>query len=103
MGFVKNYQALATNSKRKVLLELVEAALGSIQPEEVFHQNLSLMGDILKIKDKSLELLGYERIFLLGFGKGSAKNALFLEKTLAEKLTEGFVIDVSPEKFSKIE
>ncbi|KKR51334.1 MAG: Glycerate 2-kinase [Candidatus Curtissbacteria bacterium GW2011_GWA1_40_16] len=103
VGFIKNYQQLATGNGRKVALELIEAAFLSIQPEIVIGQNFSLQGGTLKIRDKTYELSAYEHIYLLGFGKGSARNSLLVEKALGENLSGGYVIDVSEEKFSKIE
>lgn len=103
VGFIKNYQSLATNNRRKIALELLEAAFLSIQPETVFSQNFSLQDMTLKVQDKIYKLSSFEHIFLLGFGKGSARNSLFVEKVLGENLTGGYVIDVTPEKFSKIE
>jgi len=103
VGFIKNYQQLATNDRRKIALELIEAAFISIQPEEIFRQNFSLQGNTLKIKDKVYELSTFEHVYILGFGKGSARNSLLIEKVLGENLTGGYVIDVTEEKFSKIE
>lgn len=102
MGFVKNYDALATSEERKVSLDLIEAAFESIQPEHVLSKNFSISGNQLNIKDKIVDLDNFEKIFLLGFGKGSAKISSIIEKTLGDKLSEGFVIDVVSEEFSKI-
>jgi len=91
MGFIKNYNELATTPQRKIVLELIETALESIQPEKVL-ENFSIE-----------DLDKYERVFLIGFGKGSAKISSILEKKLEDKLTEGYVIDVTPGEFSKIQ
>ena len=62
-----------------------------------------LNGEKLKVLDKEINLSVYERVFLLGFGKGSAKSAAIIEKILGDKLTGGYVIDVAREEFAKIE
>jgi len=90
MGLIKNFDRLATTPERKIVLEIIEAALESIQPEKVL-ENFSVK-DIEKHKN----------IYLIGFGKGSAKISGIIEKRLGEKLTEGYVIDVTPDHFSKI-
>lgn len=103
MRYIKNYDQLATNDNRKVVLELAEAAFASIAPQEVFKQNLSLTDNILKIQDQTYDLTKFDRIFLVGFGKGSAGNAKRIEQTLGEHLTEGYVNDVvEDEHFQKI-
>ncbi|HVZ67172.1 MAG TPA: DUF4147 domain-containing protein [Patescibacteria group bacterium] len=101
--FIKNYHDLAITPERKIILKLVEAALESIQPEEVFKKNIHLDQDTLSIVNHEYDLNNYERIFILGFGKGSAGNSLLLEKLLGKRLTAGYVIDTEGEKFKKIE
>ena len=103
MGVIKNYNSLNTNENRKIALDLIEAALASITPEEVFKTNFSLEDNILKLDDKTFNLDAYNRIFLVGFGKGSAQMCQIIEKDLGEKLTTGYDIDVidSP-NFNKI-
>src|SRR5664279_6493638 len=103
MGYVKNYDTLATNDNRKVVLDLIEAAFTSVAPQEVFKQNFSLNGDILKIQDNTYDLSKFDRLFLLGFGKGSAGNCKILEELLGDKVTDGYVIDVvEDEHFKKL-
>src|SRR5436305_1749161 len=94
MRFIKNYDTLASNDNRKVVLELIETALAAIQPEQVFNNNFSLQENMLKIRDKTVNLQNFERVFLVGFGKGSAEMCRIIESTLGNKLTAGFDIDV---------
>ena len=53
MGYIKNYDQLATNPDRKLVLDLIEAAYMAIQPQHVFEHNFSLENNILKIFDQS--------------------------------------------------
>lgn len=101
MSYIKNYEKLATTENRKVVLELIESAFASIQPQIVF-ENLSLKEGNLKILDKNFPLSSYERVFLVGFGKGSALMCKILEQKLGNTLTDGFVIDVVKQNFSKL-
>lgn len=100
--FIKNYQTLNKSPQRKVVLDLIEAGLSSIQPEEVVRNGLKLQENIFYIQDQEFNLNTFERIFLIGFGKGAAKISKIIEDILGERLTEGFVIDVKPEDFKKI-
>lgn len=102
MSFIKNFRELAKTPERKVVLELVEAALASIQPEQVFRENIHRNGNILTIAEQEFDLNKFERVFLLGFGKGSAGNSELLGKLIKDKLTEGYVIDTDvPDSFAR--
>lgn len=101
--FIKNFSELAKTPERKIVLELVEEALRSIQPEEVFRTNVHRHNNILTIVDQEFDLDNFGRVFLLGFGKGSAENAKLLEKLIIDRLTEGYVIDTDPAEFQKID
>jgi glycerate-2-kinase len=102
MTFIKNLSALSSTKERKVVLELVEAALSAIQPDHVMNNNFKLTGNILTISDQSFDLSLFQRIFLIGFGKGSAGIAKIIEEKLGERLTEGHVIDTNSEQFTKV-
>lgn len=94
MGFIKNYQALATNDSRKIVLDLAEEAFASVAPHEVFKKNFILSHDVLSIQHKLYDLKKFDRVSILGFGKGSAGNAQMVEEHLGKYVTEGYVIDV---------
>lgn len=101
--FIKNFDQLATTPQRKIILSLIEEALASIQSENVINNIVKINQDNLVIKDQMFDLTNFERIFLIGFGKGSAKNSRLIEEKLGDRLTEGYVIDASPETFKKIQ
>jgi glycerate-2-kinase len=100
--FIKNFREIAKTPERKIALELVEAGLAAIQPEEVFKTQVRRHWNTLTIGEKEFNLDNFERVFILGFGKGSAGNARLLEKLILDRLTEGFVIDTEGEEFEKI-
>jgi glycerate-2-kinase len=102
MSFIKNFDSLTITAERKTLLEIVEAGLESIQPEENFKKTVKLENNILSVLETSYNLSDFENVYLIGFGKGSAKNSKLLEDLLGEKLKEGYVIDTQGESFSKI-
>lgn len=103
MTLIKNFDALNITPQRKICLDLIEAALSSIQPQSIIQKNFSLIEKNLTINDKTIDLKKFERIFLLGFGKGAARLSKYIENILGNLLTEGYVIDLQPEGFSKIE
>lgn len=103
MGFIRNYQELAHTPQRQIVLDLIEAGLSSIQPREVMDKNFVLEGNKLRISNTELNLDDFEKVFLLGFGKGSARIAKLVEVALKKKLTKGFVIDTQKEEFANIE
>lgn len=102
MGFIKNYETLARSEERKIVLDLIETALTSIQTDSVMKQNFVLRDNILTINEEKFDLSSFEKVILLGFGKGSAHVSKIVEATLGDKLTEGYCIDVTPETFSNI-
>ncbi len=103
MGYIKNYDQLATNDNRKIVLDLIEVAYAAIQPQLVFEHNFSLDGDTLTILDKKFDLSKFDGIFLLGFGKGSAGNCKLLEEKLGDRIIDGYDIDVVEDpQFKKV-
>src|SRR5437764_50564 len=99
---IKNFDSLATTPQRKTVLEVIEAGLAAIEPDHFVNREVRIDGSNLKILDKSYDLNRYKKIYLLGFGKGSAGISKMIEEVLGNKLTEGYVIDTRPETFSKI-
>lgn len=102
MPHIKNFDQLAKTPQRKIVLELMETALESIQPKNVMDSNFKIEGNSLVIADHKLEISSYNRVFLIGFGKGSAGISKIIEEKLADLLTEGYVIDTNAESFNKV-
>lgn len=103
MGLISNYQDLAKNERRRIALDLVEAGLTAIKPEIALKESFKLDDEKLMVTDKEFDLSQYRRIFLIGFGKGSAKISQIVEGTLGDRLTEGFDIDTVEQKFNRIQ
>lgn len=102
MRIIKNFDELAATKDRKICLEIIEAGLSSIQPEKIIAGNISLINSALTIQNQTINLQEFKRVFLLGFGKGSARLSKNIEKLLGDFLTDGYVIDLEDEKFNKI-
>ncbi len=103
MGLIKNYAALGSTVSRKVVLNIIESGLASIQKNVVLENSIKIEDDTLLIKDNKYFLKDYNRVILVAFGKGSASIAKYLESTLGSKLTSGYVIDVTGESYEKCE
>lgn len=95
MGLINNFEQLAMSEGRRVVLEVMEAGLSAIQPAEVLDQGLSLNENKLVIAGQNFDLEKYDRVFLLGFGKGAAGISIIIDEKLGNRLTEGWVIDVN--------
>ena len=102
MGLIQNFKSLSQTPQREIVLKIIEAGLESIQPKKVLKKSVTLDGSLLKIKDREFNLKNYGRVFLIGFGKGSAGISKVLENELGDFLTEGYVIDNVETKFKKI-
>jgi glycerate-2-kinase len=100
---IKNFESLAITPQRKTLLEIIEAGLAAIQPEDNFKTTVKVENNILTILDSNYNLDDFDNVYLIGFGKGSAKNSKLLEDLLGDRLKEGYVIDTNEEKFNKIQ
>ncbi len=99
---IKNFSSLATSPLRQAILEVVESGLEAVQPEKIL-EDLRLEKDALILPDGSSHVLStHQRVFLLGFGKGSASISQIIESRLGDRLTRGWVIDLVPKTFSKI-
>lgn len=103
MDYIKNYNSLATSNQRRIVLDLIEAAIFSIQPENILDKNFALKERSLQIQNQTVDISAFDRIFLLGFGKGSANISSIIEQKLGDQLTEGYVIDLVNQHFQKIQ
>ena len=97
MRLIKNFNSLAKSNTRKICLEIIETGLASIQPQKVIEENISLKNNTLTIQHQKINLHNFKRIFLLGFGKGSAGLSRYIEEILGKSLKKGYVIDLEQE------
>lgn len=99
---IKNFEQLVKTKNRKIVLDLIESALTSIEANNVLNNNFFLDGKILNIKSEKINLEDFDKVILLGFGKGSAAISKIIEQRLGNFLNEGYVIDTVGENSSKI-
>ena len=79
---IKNKKELIDSKAKKYALELLEAGIDAVMPENVIKNQVFLRGNVLTIKNRKFYLNEYKRIFVIGFGKASSDMALALEKIL---------------------
>jgi glycerate 2-kinase len=102
MPLIGNFKDLSTSFQRETVLKIIESGLESIQPRKALKNNFILDGTKLMISNQEYDLKKFNRIFLIGFGKGSGGISKIIENTLNDFLTEGYAIDNVDRKFSKI-
>jgi len=102
MEYIQNYDELASNENRKIVLQLIEAAYASIAPQEVFKKDFSFKDGLLTIQGQGYNLKNFNRVILVGFGKGSSGICKILEEKIGDVITEGYDIDVVDETFTKL-
>ncbi len=80
------------DEKTKQALETIfMAGLKAVDPEEAIRRHVQLTGDLLKVGGYEYPLAAFDRVFVTGFGKGTAPMARALEEILGERLTEGWI------------
>jgi glycerate-2-kinase len=88
---IKNFKSLALNKERRIALEIVEAGLEALDYEKIDFEKYLYQHESTRILTRNNT---NKNIYLLGFGKGSAKIADILGKKI--KFKEIYVIDVKP-------
>ncbi len=76
---------------KKTLQEIFMAGIRAVDPEEAVRRHVELSGNELKVGACSYRLDRFKRIFVTGFGKGTAPMAKALEQILGDRLTEGWI------------
>lgn len=100
---IKNFKKLAKTELRRDALSIVEAGYEAIAIKKLFHQDLSLQGDILSVHGQKYNLKKFDNIYVIGLGKNSASAAQVIETTLgSRRIKAGFVIDITKKRMKKI-
>jgi glycerate 2-kinase len=77
--------------RRDRVWDIMSTALAAVDPAQAIRQNVSLEGDSLRIGQRSCDLSGYERIFIVGGGKAGSPMVAAIEKILGQRVTAGLV------------
>ncbi len=90
---IKNKHELSGTRERAMTLEIVEAGIRSVLPENVMISSLTYDSaeDVLVVKQHRFELSG-RRLFVVGGGKAAAEMARLLERIVGpQRITSGIV------------
>lgn len=105
---ITNFKDLARTPLRERALQIADAGYEAIEIESVIKQRISLKESILTIKyfdsknkpqKTTTDLKKYDRVALIGFGKGSALASGTIAKILAKRLTVGIALDTERPNF----
>ncbi len=103
MEYNWNEEELATNQQREYVLKILKSGLESVLVEPAIDRKVKRDDDILKIKDKSLNLSEFENVYILGAGKASARMAKVIEDKTENIIEGGVVISKENEDLEHIE
>jgi len=92
---IKNRERLVSVGdipSRKVVLDVIEASLQSLDVYPVIRNLLVLDGDVLRVGTCHWDLGRKRRLFVIGAGKAGNSMARAVEEALGERITQGLVI-----------
>jgi len=86
-----NYQKVANNRERKLILKLIGLGIDSVRPRNFMKKSLSCKENVIKVGGKEFDLKN-KRIFVIGAGKMAGGMAIEIEKILGyENITHGII------------
>jgi glycerate 2-kinase len=77
---------------KETLTRIFMAGLRAVDPEEAVRRHVELVGSRLRVGEHFYPLDRFERVIVIGAGKGTAPMARALEDILGERLTRGLII-----------
>jgi glycerate-2-kinase len=72
------------------------AAIAAVEPERLVRESVVREGDLVRIKGTTFDLAGFEKVFLVAFGKAAGAMSGALADILGERLTSGLVVVPGP-------
>ena len=92
---IKNREKLLSTGDRigrRIVLDIAEKALRTIDSYHVLSKIIRLKGDLLQVGDCSWDLREKENIYVIGAGKAGSAMARAVEACLGSRITAGIVI-----------
>jgi hydroxypyruvate reductase len=82
---------------RKKAKVIFDKAVSAVNPSEALKKSVHIQNEALAIQvaeglEKSIDLRGFNRLFLIGTGKASASMAQAMEEIIGSRLTSGVII-----------
>jgi len=97
MPFIRNHHALATTPARAFALQLAEATVASVTPQQLMARHLEVRAGVLRVGRYRARLSG-RGLWVLGAGKAALPMAVAVEAALGtNQVHGGAVITNSPE------
>jgi len=91
---------------RRIVLDIIESSLQSLDVYDTTRNLLSLDGNILRIGNLGWDIKQKRRLLVIGAGKASGSMAKAVEETLGDRINGGLVIvkELNPgDKLKRIE
>ena len=102
LPIIKNLHALGTTPLRRDALAIIEAGYEAVLTERVIESEVEVRGEDICLKDRSICLSDYDRVFFIGIGKCAVDASMVFERILGERITDGVVIDVKSGIFKRM-
>ena len=80
------------DNQKEILGRILRAGLDAVDPEAAVRNCVRREGNRLFVGERAYAIDCYQRIFLIGAGKGTAPMAKALEEILGDHLTSGWII-----------
>ncbi len=91
---IENRAQLTSVGDKKVrsdLLDVLEAAVESVDPYVCVREALRVKGDILSVSGEGMDLGQFKRIFVVGAGKAAEKMAKAVDDEIGDRVSAGFI------------
>lgn len=101
-GKIRNFDEVATTESRRAAFLIAEAGLAAIDTEKIVRAALGFSNGRLLVFGKEYPLAENSRVVVIGVGKSALPAAAIVEDVLGDAISGGAVIDVKPEKESRL-
>jgi glycerate-2-kinase len=88
---IKNGATQELKKLRADVIQILEAALESVDPIKAILQKIKIEDFMLKVNNLTLSLKGIRKIIVIGGGKAGGSMAVAIEELLGERITEGLI------------
>ncbi len=90
-SLIENGATLQLRKARDLALQSLECALNAADPKQLMHSKIKLEKSCLQVGDRSIDLLPFKHVFVVGGGKAGDAMARAIEEILGERITAGLV------------
>ena len=80
------------NNLKEIVLSIINSGVDATKPSKLMKEKIKLIDGILIINEETFDLINFENVFVVGFGKVSAAMALEIESILGNRISDGLII-----------